>query len=217
MPISIIKNQTASIDIDAQKTFTELCPDELPVPSGQQIVAELNHNATNAAFRIGSKDAHSRSALWLTEDKNAVLSPIEGQDIDVMWPAHAIVGTYGFELLDGLPHPREYDYFVWKGIEPDMHPYGLCFHDFKETLSTGVIDFLRQQQVTTCLLGGLALDYCVKVSALQLLKHKFKVIINLAATRAMAAETGRLAIEQLTHLGARFIDNSTELQAFDDY
>ena len=31
-----------SIDVDAQKTFTPLCPDELPVNEGHLIVEELN-------------------------------------------------------------------------------------------------------------------------------------------------------------------------------
>ena len=34
-----------SIDVDAQKTFSPLCPQELPVAEGDTIVAELNAQA----------------------------------------------------------------------------------------------------------------------------------------------------------------------------
>lgn len=32
-------NRIAAIDVDVQKTFTPLCPDELPVPYGDEIVS----------------------------------------------------------------------------------------------------------------------------------------------------------------------------------
>ena len=38
---------------------------------------------------------------------------------DVTWVSHCGPGTPGFALLDGLPDPIDYDYFVWKGVEPD--------------------------------------------------------------------------------------------------
>ncbi|ENO0239376.1 nicotinamidase, partial [Listeria monocytogenes] len=46
----------AAFDIDAQKGFTPLCPDELPVSGGDKIVPELNFMASLASLRIGSKD-----------------------------------------------------------------------------------------------------------------------------------------------------------------
>jgi nicotinamidase/pyrazinamidase len=55
------------------------------------------------------------------------------------------VGTEGFELLDGLPKPQQYDYFVWKGIESDLHPFGACYHDVSELRTTGVIEVLKHR------------------------------------------------------------------------
>ncbi len=40
MNAQVIK--TAAFDVDAQKGFTPLCPDELPVVGGHLIGAELN-------------------------------------------------------------------------------------------------------------------------------------------------------------------------------
>ena len=64
-------------------------------------------------------------------------------DADLTWVSHAMVGTYGYELLDGLPSAKEYDYCVWKGVDPELHPYGACFHDIEEKLSTGLIEWLQ--------------------------------------------------------------------------
>ena len=177
------KAQIAAFDVDAQYTFTPVCPDELPVAGGDEIAFELNAQAKFAKYRLGSKDAHSLKALWLATPSAPVFSPIEGanmanSNMDIRWPAHAVVGTRGFELLDSLPKPSDYDYFVWKGVEPDMHPYGACFHDLQDRLSTGAIEFLRASGVSTVLVGGLATDYCVCTTALQLRRAGFEVIVN---------------------------------------
>jgi len=201
----------ASFDIDAQKTFTPLCPHELPVAEGHLIVAELNAQAKLAQYRIGSKDAHSPHAIWVANDQNPQLSVIEGENVDVRWKQHAVPGTLGFELLDGLPKIADYDFFVWKGIEPDMHPYGACYHDFAEKLSTGVVEFLKHHGVEIVIAGGLATDYCVKLTVLQLLKAGFEVIINLGACRGIAAETTQQALIELQAAGAKLASSAKDI------
>ncbi len=57
--MSLSKAAIASFDVDAQKSFTPLCPNELPVAGGDGIGAELNYMASLAGHRIGSKDAHT--------------------------------------------------------------------------------------------------------------------------------------------------------------
>ncbi|MBS0286120.1 MAG: isochorismatase family protein [Proteobacteria bacterium] len=211
MNIKALKSQIASLDVDAQYSFTPVCPNELPIPSGHEIVDELNRQATFATYRIGSKDAHSPKAKWVATKENPVLSKIEGKNIDVRWPEHCVPGTKGFENLEGLPHPHDYDFYVWKGVEPDMHPYGACYHDLQDKLSTGVIEFLHQKKVTTVIVGGLATDYCLKNTVMQLLKAGFITIVNLGASRGLAPKTTRDAIELMKQNGAIIIQSSAEL------
>lgn len=206
-----VKSQVASIDVHTQYTFTPECPDELPVPEGTEIVAELNAQAQFAQYRIGSKEAHHLDAIWIASEQTPQLSPIVGENVDLYWRPHSIVGTHGFKLLAGLPKITEYDYFVWEGIELDMHPYGVCYHDHAEKLSTGVIEFLHSKNVTTVIVGGLATDYCVKVSVLQLLKAGFTVVVNLGACRGIASETIQLATQEMLTAGAILINSAAEL------
>lgn len=201
----------AAFDVDAQKGFTPLCPDELPVPGGDEIVAELNAQAACAVLRVGSKDAHCPAAIWRSGEQGPMLSPVAGQHVDVRWALHCVPGTRGFELLDGLPHPADYDFMVYKGIEPDMHPYGACYHDLAETRSTGVIEFLKQQGISTVIVGGLALDYCVKTTALQLRRAGFKVIINLAACRGIAEPSIKAALHEFAEHGIDTIEHAGQL------
>lgn len=205
------KKFIAAFDIDAQNTFTPVCPDELPVAEGDQIAAELNAQAEFASLRVASRDAHTMQSLWLSDKDKPPLSPISGYpDLDLRWPAHAIIGTKGFNFIDGLD-PKKYAFQVFKGIEPDKHPYGACYHDLADTQSTGVIEFLHCHGITTVICGGLATDYCVKNTALQLRKAGFTVILNKAACRGIAPDTIQTALEQMQEAGIILIENAAQL------
>jgi nicotinamidase/pyrazinamidase len=188
------KNETASFDTDAQNGFTFNCPNELPVEGGNEIAAPLNAQATFACFRAGSKDAHSPQADFVGKT----------------WPRHCEVGTEGFELLDGLPHPGNYDFFVWKGIEKSLHPYGACYHheDWQtRKMSTGIIEVLRSEGIKNVIVGGLATEYCVKNTALQFQDAGFQVILNLAACRGIAQADIEKALAEMREAGIIIVDD----------
>lgn len=207
------KSFVASFDVHAQYTFTPICPDELPVPGGTEIVDELNAQARLAGIRIGAKEAHHPKAIWAATWEQPQFSPVEGENVDVRWNIHAVPGTKGFELIEGLPKITDYDYFVWQGIELDMHPYGACYHDIAEKMSTGVIEFLKCRNITTVLVGGLATDYCVKTTALQLLRAGFSVIVNLGACRGIDQKTIEEAVAEMRKRGAVLVNSASELSS----
>ena len=205
------KKYVASLDVHAQNTFTPLCPDELPVSEGDQIVEGLNEQAKLASKRVGVKEAHNSNATWIARTKEIQLAPVIGENVDVRWVAHSIVGSRGFELIKGLPKITDYDFYMWQGIELDMHPYGVCYHDLAEKLSTGLIEYLRFNNLSTVIVGGLATDYCVKTSVLQLLEAKFKVVVNLAACRGMDKAGVELAKAQVQQAGARLANCADDI------
>jgi len=215
------KSEITSLDVDAENCFTPLCMGELPVTEGHLIVNDLNEQAKRAKYRVGSKDAHSMASLWVDSDKNPQFSQIAGyENLDIRWKVHGVPGTFGFKLIEGLPKVIDYDFFVWKGIELDMHPYGMCYHDLNQKMSTGVIEWLRNKGVYVCIVGGLATDYCVKVTVLQLLKAGFFVILNLSACRAIDSETEKAAIQEMQTEGkVKFIivNTTDEIEQFAVY
>lgn len=205
------KQTTASFDIDPQKGFTPICPNELPVDGGDQIAGELNKQADLASIRVFSKDAHPPTAIWAATSENPQFSAVEGEDVDIRWNMHCVPGTEGFELLDELPSVKEYDYAVYKGIESNMHPYGACYHDLDDNLSTGVIEYLKSKNIETVICGGLATDHCVRLTVLQLLNASFSVIVNLAACRGIDPDAVEAAIEEMKAGGAIIINSEQEL------
>jgi nicotinamidase/pyrazinamidase len=209
---TFLYEKTASLDVDCQKGFSPLCPDELPVPGGDLIVDALNKQAQFGKLRACSVDWHPADALWLaTEDKPQFTPITDHPDLDMHWKAHCIVGTEGAQLLPGLPI-QDYNYIVYKGTRPNMHPYGACYHDLSDTRTTGLIEFFKMSGIEHVIVGGLAFDYCVKTTAIQLSKH-FKVTINLDATRSIGDP--KVAVTELIAAGVVFVNLTPEENRFD--
>lgn len=201
------KESTASFDVDVQKGFTPLCPGELPVAGGEALAEALNRQAGLARIRVGSKDAHPFNAIWKAEEGKPQFSKVSGRSVDMRWNLHCVSGTKGHQLIDGLPHPADYDYFVQKGVEPDMHPYGACYHDLEERQSSGVIEYLKINGIETVIVGGLATDYCVRTTALQLCRAGFRVVVNLEASRGIAPDTVNAAIDEMVENGIAVVES----------
>jgi nicotinamidase/pyrazinamidase len=205
---------TASLDIDPQRGFTPLCPDELPVTGGDEIAGELNTQGALARYRLVSKDCHPVDAPWRAETPEEVMTPVTGDHpgLDIKWPAHCVIGTEGNRLLPGLPAEDDYDLVIEKGMDPEQHPYGACYHDLAETESTGTIEWLQAHGIETILCGGLATDFCVKTTALQLRRAGFRVIINLAGCRGVAPDLTEQAVAEMQAAGIEMVASANDLQ-----
>tara|TARA_R110001592_G_scaffold116493_2_gene317955 strand:+ start:1002 stop:1649 length:648 start_codon:yes stop_codon:yes gene_type:complete len=212
--IKIEQATTASIDVDPQCGFTPLCPNELPINEGDLIAEQLNAQAVFAAYRVVSKDCHPTQAPWIANTPEEVMKPVEGEypNLDIKWPAHCIVGTKGNNLIPGLPNEVDYDFLVEKGIDPLKHPYGACYHDLAQSESTGLIEWLHEQQIKAVIVGGLATDYCVKTTVLQLSNAGFQIIVNLGACRGVDSETTKVACKEMQSAGVILIASSQELE-----
>jgi len=199
--LKIDKTRTATFDVDPQCGFTPLCPKELPVLDGDKIAEALNVQSIFGRIRVVSKDTHPAEAPWVAETTAEIMTPVIGDypDLDIKWPRHCVQGTYGNQLMPGLPAEEHYDIIIKKGMDPHKHPYGACYHGLDSSESTGVIEKLREENIDTIIIGGLATDYCVVNTALQLKAAGFRVIVNLAACRGVAPETTKAAIQLMTN------------------
>jgi len=194
--ITIYKEFTVSHNVDPQKGFTPVRPKELVVPDGHNIVDELNGQNSITKYKTVSKDVHPKNGMWIATSEKPQLSPVGLPNVDIRWVRHCESGTVGVELLDGLPSMTEYDFFVAKGFEPDLHPYSSIYHDIAKKISTGIIEWYNQHNITTVIVGGLALNVentplCVGETLIDLSNAGFQVILNIGATRGLGSEEGR--------------------------
>lgn len=120
------------------------------------------------------------------------------------WPPHCVQDTPGAELHPGLDRSL-IDVIVDKGQEVGREGYS-GFED------TGLQEYLRDREVQRLHVAGLALDYCVKATALDARRLGFRVTVHLDATRAVEASPGdgEQAIAALREAGVELVGERGE-------
>ncbi len=173
------------IVVDVQNDFC--AGGALPVPDGDAIVEETNRLAEEFPFVVATRD-------WHPPDHGS----FQGQGGP--WPVHCVRDTGGAELHPKL-HTSQIDAVVDAGREPDEEGYSGFEHTELERL-------LRDQGVDTVHVAGLALDYCVKETALDARRAGFGVVLHVGATRAIDAEPGDgdRALAELREAGVEIVD-----------
>jgi nicotinamidase/pyrazinamidase len=175
----------ALIVVDVQNDF---CPGgALAVVDGDQVVAPINALAREAAFVVATRD-------WHPADHGS-FSAHGG-----IWPVHCVQGSGGAELHPGVD--RELiDVIVDKGQVRDLEGYS----GFE---GTELERLLRSRGVDGVDVVGLALDYCVKATALDARRAGFDVTVHRGATRAVEvnAGDGERAVEELRAAGVSVVD-----------
>ena len=175
----------ALIVVDVQNDF---CPGgALAVPGGDAVVEPINAMAREAPFVVATRDWHPADHGSFAEQGG-------------VWPAHCVSDTPGAQLhpaidLDAI------DAVVDKGRAPDQEGYS----GFE---GTSLSQLLRDRGVDAVDVVGLALDYCVKATALDARRAGFDVTVHRGATRAVevAPGDGERAVEELRAAGISVVD-----------
>lgn len=169
------------IVVDVQNDF---CPGgALAVPDGDAVVDAVNRLMEEIPFTVATRD-------WHPGDHGSFAA--EGGP----WPVHCVQETRGAELHPGL-HESHVDAVVDKGQGRDDDGYS----GFE---GTELERLLRDQEVDAVHVAGLALDYCVKATALDARRAGFDVVVHRGATRAIGDEEATLA--ELREAGVKVVD-----------
>jgi nicotinamidase/pyrazinamidase len=145
--------------VDVQQGFTILCPDELPVPGGLEIVPAVNRLLELPWGRIDA------SQDWHPIDHRSFL----GRH-DNLYPPHCVMGTPGAEFLPGLDTDRFHA--VWrKGYDRDFEAYAVTAQH------PGLPALLRIGGITTVVVCGIATNICCFYAARDLRQAEFRVLL----------------------------------------
>jgi nicotinamidase/pyrazinamidase len=172
----------ALIVVDVQNDF---CPGgALAVPDGDAVIEPINGLAGAARFVVATRD-------WHPPDHGSFDS--QGGP----WPIHCVAGTSGAALHPRLARER-IDVVIDKGQDRGAPGYS----GFE---GTDLERLLRDRGVETVHVAGLALDYCVKATALDARRAGFDVVVHEGATRAVEVEPGdgERAVEELRRAGVQ--------------
>jgi nicotinamidase/pyrazinamidase len=164
----------ALIIVDVQRDF--IPGGALAVPHGNEVVAPILSMAHNFDLIVATQDYHPLNH-----------SSFEGWG--GTWPKHCVQGSVGAQLwpsVDELVH-----HVARKGMDRYTEEYSGARY-VEEVL--GDID---RYELTVC---GLATEYCVKATAIDLADHGYDVIVELGACRHIDAEAAHMAcLAMLAH------------------
>lgn len=125
------------------------------------------------------------------------------------WPYHCVQGTHGAELHPALHLPQA-ELILRKGFRPAIDSYSALL-EYDHTTPTGLTGYCRERGLTRLFFCGLALDYCVRFSALDTRKAGFDAVVIRDACRAIDADRSVAAKEAFAQRGVIAID-STHLE-----
>jgi nicotinamidase/pyrazinamidase len=174
----------ALVIVDVQNDFCT--GGALPVPDGDAVVEPINQLAREADFVVATRDWHPPDH-WSFAGRGGP------------WPVHCVQHSEGAQLHPELDGDR-IDAIVDAGRTPEAEGYS-GFED------TELEQLLRHHNAKEVHVAGLALDYCVKATALDARRAGFDVVVHLDATRAIDAQPGdaQRTIEELTGAGVKVV------------
>merc|ERR1712232_1375251 len=137
-----------------------------------------------------------------------------------LWPVHCVQGTWGQKIDERVQIPASAA-VVKKGLSTVVDSYGAFENNFAfgsqasnksnelEILSENSLAvLLKLANVENVYMTGLALDYCVKYTAMQAVDRHFNTTLIQDATKAVIEEQGLEAIAQLQQEGVSVISSS---------
>jgi nicotinamidase/pyrazinamidase len=185
--------RTALIVVDCQNDFAD--PNgSLYVNGGEEVVAAVN-GAINDAATAGS-------LVFYTQDWHPETTP-HFQKYGGIWPVHCVAGTWGADFHPALIQTGP---VVRKGVDGEDGYSGFTMRNpvGGEEVPTALDNLLRESGIEAVVVSGLALDYCVKATALDATRLGYRTLVPLNLTAAVELQPGdgRAAAIELRDSGA---------------
>ncbi|KAF3903334.1 Nicotinamidase [Arthrobotrys entomopaga] len=210
----------ALLVVDLQNDF---CPPNgsLAVSDGRSIAPIINDLLANPTFvtRIATKDWHPQSHISFASNHppphnqpftsfTTIVNPYNPAETyeTRLWPDHCVQNTPGAELIPELDTSLV-DEIVEKGMDDRVEMYS-CFYDpFEQprVSDSGLAGRLKEMGVTHVYVVGLAMDYCVKCSAVDARKEGFEVYVVEEGTKAVDGEVWGNVVRELEGEGVKVV------------
>lgn len=168
--------------VDLQNDF---CPGgSLAIEEGNEIVPVINGLIDKMDVVIATQDWHPEDSTHFEK-----------------WPVHCVANTTGAEFNPKLDADK-IDQIVLKGTGQDDPGYS-AFDATNISLET----YLKEQQVGSLYVVGLATDYCVRASALDARKLGIDtyVVTDAIAAVDLNEGDGKKALDEMSKAGCKFV------------
>lgn len=202
----------ALIVVDAQYDFMPASEEDyangmggaLAVPEGDQIVPVINELLKKFQLVIFTKDWHP-TGMKAFASSYKTKKPFDKYKVkgveDTLWPDHCIQNTRGADIHEGINLDLiDGDFYIFKkGLTKDSHPYSGFGAE-------GLEEFLNEKGVEELFIVGLALDFCVKDTAIDAAMKGFDTVVIEDGTRPIDPNINS-TLQEFQQAGVKLIES----------
>lgn len=186
----------ALVIVDVQWTF--LPGGELGVGGSDAVIGALLAAVASDVYAlvVASRDAHGPKHMSFVEQGGP-------------WPAHGIDGTRGGELHPAIAGVAQV--VIAKGRDDAVEEYSACAG--RDDQDRSLIQILDEAGIDDVDVGGIATNFCVEATVLDLLKAGKRVRVLTFACRGIEVAPGAIrgSIKCMHEAGAQIIYDPAEL------
>lgn len=157
--------QSVLIVVDVQNGFTP--GGNLAVANADEIIPKINQLAQKFEHIVLTQDWHPDQHISFA-DNHPNKKPFETIELDygrqVLWPKHCVQGTRDAEFHPHLNIPTA-QLIIRKGCHQNIDSYS-AFMEADRKTPTGLNGYLREHQINTVFIVGIATDFCVAWTAI---------------------------------------------------
>jgi len=192
--------------VDIQNDF--LPGGALAVPRGDEVIGPANRIQGAFDRVVATQDwhpgDHGSFAVQHAGRKPGEVIELFGLQ-QVLWPAHCVQESHGAEFAKSLSTTAVEKVFR-KGMDPRVDSYS-GFFDNGGKNDSGLASWLREQGANEVAVCGLALDYCVKFTALDAARLGFRTRLVVDACRAveLSPGDGERAVQEMRAAGVEVV------------
>ncbi len=205
-------HKKALVLVDIQNDF--IPGGALAVDKGDEIIPIVNLLQKKFELVVATQDWHPANHKSFASN-NGGKKPGDIIDLNglpqILWSDHCIQGSEGAEFHKDL-HREKWAAIFQKGKNSEIDSYS-GFYDNARRGDTGMGAYLKEKGVEQVFICGLALDYCVKFTAMDSESLGFDTMVITDATRAvnLNPEDGQLSIQELQKAGVKTLTSESIL------
>ncbi|ASJ72529.1 bifunctional nicotinamidase/pyrazinamidase [Granulosicoccus antarcticus] len=194
-----IQSNDCLLIIDVQNDFC--AAGSLAVPDAEAILPFINHLSSQFGTVVLTQDWHPAGHSSFASQHagkqpfEAIMLPYGEQ---TLWPDHCVQGSTGSAFHPELQTDSS-QLIIRKGFRHDIDSYS-AFYENDHTTTTGLSGYLRARAVNRVICVGLALDYCVRFSAIDARREGFEALVLEKGCRGIdlnrSNETARQAMRE---------------------
>jgi nicotinamidase-related amidase len=172
------------------------------------------------AIKVATKDWHPQDHVSFASNHPApnnvpfiteitISNPHNSSEVETtrLWPDHCVQGTNGAKLIPELDQTK-IDHIIEKGQDKRVEMYSAFADPFlNPTVSRSKLeDILREAGITDIYCVGLAMDYCLKFTAIDAAKAGFTTFVINEGTKAVDPSAWSAVEKQLKKAGVQMVN-----------